>query len=125
MWESYNPNPFGANVGDCAVRAVAMALGVSWAEAYLGITAEGLLMGDMPSANRVWGSYLKRNGFLRRSLPEDCGFTLEKFCRANPRGIFVVALENHVVCVADGRFYDSWDSSNEIPIYYWKKSERK
>ena len=27
----------------------------------------------------------------------------------------------HVLTVADGVIYDSWDSGGETPSYYWKK----
>lgn len=30
MWKPYNPNPVGRSVGDCAVRAIAKALDVTW-----------------------------------------------------------------------------------------------
>ena len=29
-WILYNPSPTGRNVGDCAVRAIAKALGTDW-----------------------------------------------------------------------------------------------
>ena len=34
MWVFYNPNPKGARVGDCAIRAVSKALNLTWEEAY-------------------------------------------------------------------------------------------
>lgn len=58
-WEKYNPNPAGRSVGDCAVRAVAKALHVTWGEAYAMIAANGFAMADMPSSNGVWGSVLR------------------------------------------------------------------
>lgn len=30
MWTYYNPNPIAVRVGDCAVRAVAKAIGCGW-----------------------------------------------------------------------------------------------
>lgn len=36
-------------------------------------------------------------------------------------GIYVLALQGHVVCVIDGVYYDSWDSGREVPLYYWQK----
>lgn len=58
MWQQFNPNPAGARIGDCAVRAVCGALGIDWVEGYIGLTKKGLAMFDLPTANRVWGSYL-------------------------------------------------------------------
>lgn len=38
-------------------------------------------------------------------------------------GRYLLALDQHVVAVVDGDYYDTWDSGNEIPIYYWMKGE--
>ena len=26
-----------------------------------------------------------------------------------------------LICIEDGNYYDTWDSGDEIPIYYWKE----
>lgn len=57
----FNPNPKNARVGDCAVRAVSKAVGQDWADAYIGLCAEGIALRDMPSSNYVWGMYLNWN----------------------------------------------------------------
>ena len=49
----FNPNPAGQKVGDCTVRAIAKATGKSWDEVYIGLCLQGLIMGDLPSANSV------------------------------------------------------------------------
>lgn len=119
----YNPSPSGKQVGDCTVRAISKALNQSWEQTYAGLTAYGFMMADMPSANSVWGAYLRRNGFKRR-IVDDRGqdiYTVEDFCNDNPHGIYVLAIDGHVVCVCDGHYYDSWDSGEEIPIYYWTR----
>lgn len=119
----YNPNPARNNVGDCTVRAISKALGQDWEQTYAGMTAFGFMLCDMPSANHVWGAYLKRNGF-KRYLVDDHDrdiYTVADFCRDNPKGVFVLAVTGHVVCVVDGYYYDSWDSGGEIPMYYWCK----
>lgn len=123
MYRSFNPNPDRANVGDCAVRAVCKATGQSWERAYTGIAVEGFALHDMPSANHVWGAYLRNMGFSRRSLPDSCPdcYTVADFCKDHPRGLYVLAVNNHVVCVQDGDWFDTWDSGDEIPAYYWSK----
>ena len=121
MWIKYNPNPTGRNVGDCSVRAVSAALGIDWENAYDLITEAGRAMGDMPSSDSVWGAVLRQNGFYRESIPNICPdcYTMENFCIDNPDGIFVVGFGGHVATVIDGDLYDSWDSSQEIPVYVW------
>lgn len=119
----YNPNPAKNRVGDCTVRAISKALNQDWERTYAGLTAYGFMLCDMPSANHVWGAYLRRNGF-KRYIVDDKGqdiYTVEDFCRDNPKGVFVLAITRHVVCVIDGMYYDTWDSGQEIPVYYWTK----
>lgn len=125
MWIEYNPNPSGRLVGDCSVRAVAKALDVGWQQAYSMIAAAGYAMNDMPSSNSVWGSVLRGNGYYRHVIHNSCPdcYTAEEFANDHPDGIFVLGFGNHVCTVVDGDIYDSWDSSKEIPQYYWYKEK--
>lgn len=125
MWIKYNPNPTGRNVGDCAVRAVAKALGTDWENAYSMIVENGYAMGDMPSADSVWGAVLRQNGFYRKAIPNTCPdcYTAADFCLDNPYGTFVLAFGGHVATVVDGNLYDSWNSSQMIPVYVWYRKE--
>lgn len=125
MWQELNNNPAGRRVGDCAVRAVSMALNISWENAYALITAAGFAMGDMPSSNSVWGAVLRQHGFSRMNLPDECPdcYTAEDFAHDHPRGIYVLGFGNHVATVRDGIIYDAWNSSNEIPQYVWYRKD--
>ena len=122
-WISYNPNPVKADAGDCAVRAIAKALDISWEKAYTKLSMAGYLMCDMPNADWVWGSVLRKEGFSREILPNTCPdcYTVADFCHDNPRGVFVVKSENHVATVVNGTLFDSWNSEQKVPIYFWRK----
>ena len=126
MFKYYNPNPTERNVSDCAIRALSKALDVSWEQAYILATTMGYEMGDMPSADAVWGAVLKQHGFYRAVIPNYCPdcYTAEQFAEDNPRGTFVLGFGGHTATVKDGVLYDSWDSSKEIPIFVWYKKER-
>lgn len=127
MYIDYNANPIGNRVGDCTIRAISLALGQDWELTYSGIAVEGYKLCDMPSANHVWGAYLRSKGFRRNIIPDECPdcYTVEDFCADHPKGIYILALASHVVAVIDGDYYDTWDSGNEIPIYYWQKREEE
>ena len=121
MYVYYNPNPAGRSVGDCSVRAIAKALGISWEEAYTKVVTNGYKMADMPSSDSVWGAVLRMNGFYREGLPNFCPdcYTVRDFARNNPIGTYVLGTGGHVVTVIDGDWFDSWDSGNEVPQYFW------
>lgn len=121
----YNPNPVGRHVGDCAVRAVSKALDVDWETAYLMIAMNGLEMGDMPSSDAVWGAVLRQNDFYKKAIPNYCPecYTAREFCKDFPFGTYVLGFGGHVATVINGNLYDSWDSSDEIPIYYWYRKD--
>ena len=123
MYMYYNPNPERALVGDCTVRAISKVMKQSWDDTYLGLAVQGFEMKDMPSSNRVWGEYLYNNGYRKFVIPDSCPncYTIEEFCKDHNKGRFILATGTHVVCAIDGIWYDSWDSGQEVPIYYWRK----
>lgn len=124
-WIFYNPNPYSNLVGDCTVRALTLALNSDWRSIYIRLVVEGYSLGDMPSANEVWGSLLRKEGFERKIIPNECPncYTIRQFAEDNKKGIYILATGSHVVTVKDGSYYDTWDSGNEIPIYYWEKED--
>ena len=125
MYSYYNPNPKANRVGDCVIRAISKALNQSWEDTYIDLTIQGYIMGDLLSSNGVWGAYLKGKGFVRDVVPVDCPdcYTIEDFCKEYPQGIFVIGTGSHAVAVIDGNVFDTWDSRNEQPIYFYKKGE--
>lgn len=125
MYIFFNPNPSNQRVGDCVIRAISKATGNDWEKTYIDIACEGLKYYDMPSSNYVWGMYLKRNGFRQHPIPNICPSctTVEMFSNTHKHGTYVLACQNHVVASVDGDFFDSWDSGEEIVLYYWQKEE--
>lgn len=121
LWIEYNPNPIQRHVGDCSVRAVAKALDTDWETAFALIASNGYQMCDIMSSDAVWGSVLRQHGFYRRAVPNSCPdcYTAADFVRDHPAGIYVLGFGGHVATAIDGKLYDSWDSTREIPVYYW------
>lgn len=119
-----NPNPCGARVGDCVVRAIAIATGDTWEKTYMQLANEGYMMCDMPSSNAVWAHYLKKKGFRRGLVSDAClaCYTVRDFCSEYPHGTYVIGTGTHAVAVIDGDYYDSWDSGDEMPVIYFKRS---
>lgn len=127
MFVYYNANPINNLVIDCTVRAISAVTGKSWDETYIGLVVKGYEMKDMPNSNRVWHEYLKDLNYSRSIIPDTCPncYTVADFCVDHPRGIYLLATGDHVIAVIDGSYYDTWDSGNCVPIYYWTEREEK
>ena len=125
MWKEYNPNPTGRNIEDCAIRAVAKALGTDWDTAFVKIAANAFQMGDVMHSDAAWGSVLRQNGLMRKSIPDTCPdcYTAEEFAENNPEGIFVLGFGNHAATIVNGTLFDAFDTSRAIPQYFWYKKE--
>lgn len=124
MFVYYNPNPRNRkNVGDCTVRAIAKALNVSWETAYIDLVMQGYELADMPSSNVVMSSYLHSKGFSKHVIDDSCPdcYSIRDFAIDHPEGVYILGTGTHVVAVVDGSYFDSWDSGDEIPIYYYRK----
>ena len=119
----FNPNPYGQFVGDCTIRAICKLVDKDWDIVYAGTVCQGFLRKDMPSGNKVWRSYLRKQGYTCEFIPDTCPdcYTVRDFCYDHPTGRFLLALDGHAVTVVDGDYYDTWDSGDEIPFYYWRK----
>lgn len=126
MYQYYNPNKRNRNiVGDCTIRAISKALGISWETAYIDLAMQGYFHGDMPSSNAVTSSYLHSKGFSKHVIPDVCPdcYSVGDFARDNPTGTFILGTGTHLVCVKDGTVWDAWNSLDEVPIYFYKKEE--
>ena len=124
MYIPYNPNPAGNLVGDCVIRAIAKGTGKTWDEVSDELHEVAYELKDMSSSNYVWATYLKRLGFHRYIIPDTCPdcYTVKDFAYDHPYGTFILGTGTHAVCVQDGNIFDAWNSSNEVPIYYFERS---
>lgn len=120
-----NPNPLNQKIGDCVIRAISIATGMTWDETYNVLTDYGMLFKNLPNANEVWGAYLKDRGFTRHVIPDTCPdcYTIRDFCKDHPHGTYVVCTGSHTVACIDGNAYDTWNSLDESPCFYWEETK--
>lgn len=118
-----NPNPRKLLVDDCVVRGISILNDQPWLKSYDQVAAKGRELYSMPSTNFVWNELLMDQHFRRESIPNTCPhcYTIRDFCMDHPYGEFLVATGTHVVAILNGNYYDTWDSGDEVPIYYYER----
>lgn len=123
MYIESNKNPLNKRVGDCVIRAISTTENTDWDDTFLDLMLKSFEMKDIPSSNYVWSAFLKDLGYSRYVIPNTCPncYTIRDFANENPVGTFILATGTHVVAVVDGNYIDTWDSGDEIPIYYFEK----
>ena len=121
MWIRMNANPEQKRVGDCVVRAIAVATGNTWETVYDAMHRYGRFEYDMPNSNEVWGRLLYDMGFDPFILPDACPecVTVREFARYFPVGTYIIGTGQHAVCVIDGDWIDTFDSGEMVPAYFF------
>lgn len=119
----YNEHPFGKQNGDGVIRAISKVMNYTWEQTYIELCILGYTMRDWGDSNEVWDAYLRGCGFKRRVIPNTCPdcYTVSDFTYDHPTGEYILATGSHAVAVINGDYYDSWDSGNEVPIYYYSR----
>lgn len=125
----YQPNKkdIEDKYGDCTVRALSKALGVTWLEAFdamIPLCREEQVSNIFNAPIKVKVRMIEKLGFKYHGISNKRGSTrptVEEFARAHANGTFMVSVANHVVAVVDGKYYDTWNSGRCCLYGYYEK----
>lgn len=122
MWIPANPNPGHKHVPDCMIRAVCIALNLPWVKVHRDLCELSAKEFSVPNDDDVWGRYLYQLGFEPFLVEDNCKkcVTVRAFSEIYNQGIYIIGTGNHAVAVVDGDYYDSWDSGEERPSFFWR-----
>lgn len=125
FFEYHNENPKGKHTGDCSVRCLATALGITWDEA-VDVACEMAHRTKIePFGRQMTGRVLEEHGFISMKIELENGRrpTMKTLLKKYKGYIIVGLIAGHEMCARNGKVKDIWDSS-ERPLYkYWIKKE--
>lgn len=119
---NFNINPKGKKTGDCAIRAVAVATGLQWDEAYKQLADAGFILKVEMSEVEAVEAVLLANGFTAGKVKVPKGSKrpiVSEFATEHPNWYSVVRVANHMVACGKGNYVDIWDSGNCSIYKYW------
>lgn len=132
LFKCFEPNPSTQTVArgkrkgmprtksDCVVRAFCKLWDKDWDTTARILFERALIERDIPNSPDVWKKFLKRSSALHAKASDPryrAGYhwkTVKEVAKETEMidGVFICSCPNHIVAVANGYIYDSWDSSN-------------
>lgn len=114
MFQYYNANPYGRIVNDCSVRALSLALQLTWDETYIMLSdfarAEGITFSEIEFIDQFLGERFEHY-CMKKQVNK-----LKDFTALQLDGRWLITMAGHITCVVDGVCYDTFDPSER---YIW------
>lgn len=124
MFEYYNPHPKGLRVGDCVKRAFTKVLDMDYKEVSLALNRFKKTTGAKKfNSNNNWKPFIKKLGWKKLSFPAVMGeqrMNGYSFCKAYPKGKYVLRMAKHLSSCVDGVIYDTWDCREKCVYNAWE-----
>ncbi len=118
-----NPHPKGKKIGDCVVRAIAVAEARKWSDVYKELCDIGAEIYNMPNSKEVYGTLLERNGWKKQKMPKDSNgrrIKLRDFAR-DKKGLFIAHVVSHLTVVENGTILDTWNCGHKCVGNYFTR----
>lgn len=110
------------HTGDCVIRAISCATGMSWQKTYEYMCSIGAKLCCMPNDRKAIDTAMKELGFVKVSYSRgETRDLVRDFARTHENVIAILNLSGHVVCCKDGNYYDTWDCGYKTAYNYWVK----
>lgn len=123
----YNANPKNKMSGDCAARAICVALKQGWDTTIREMTELGIRYGYVFNDKKTIDKYLELKGWTKQKQPRKADgtkYTGNDFCEeiAEPGKMYIANIGgHHIVAISDKQIIDIWNSSYKSIGNYWEK----
>ena len=110
--------------GDCVVRAIAIALGLPYEAIFKDLCNLAMETGFFPNDDETFGLYLKQHGWVKNKPQRNTYGRLKTLEHFDSKGITaIVKTRSHLVCVSEGKIFDTYDHKFSCANSYWIKKE--
>ena len=115
--------------GDCTIRALSKALGVTWLEAFdieTPFCRREQISGMFDCPLEIKKRIMDEIGFDYTGISNKKGSrrpTVDSFAKDHPTGTYICNVAHHEVAVVGGKYYDTWDSGNCSLYGFFTKRE--
>lgn len=120
-----NPHPTGKKIGDCVIRAIALAEKREWTEVYDRLVVLGRELYEMPNSKNVYEKYLIDRGWKKEKMPKyptGKRYKLRELADVHDKEIIIVSIAKHIATVINGELVDTWDCGNKCVGNYYTKN---
>ena len=125
MYQYLNVHPKGLRVCDCVKRAITTATGMDYMEVQRELNRCKKITGCVKfNDNKNWKYYvekeLKTKKLSFQAIQGQPRMNGERFCKAFPKGNYILRMAGHLSCCIDGVIYDTWDCSEKCVYNAWE-----
>lgn len=123
-----NPNPAAKGKrtlkwdrGDCAVRATAHALNISWLDAFDLLTSHARSKFSVLNDTGLTRDFFIENGYKWVGLKPKKGesrMTVKEFAETHKSGRYCIFIANHFTACVDGKILDVWNCGDSAVTGY-------
>lgn len=110
--------------GDCVIRALAIASGRTWREAFDVLCNKARELYDIPNGAGTYEVVFKDLGYEQekrgRVAKGTRRETAKGFALKHKTGTYILSLANHLTCVKDGKIRDAWNCGDKCVYKVWK-----
>lgn len=125
MYQYYNAHPKGLHVGDCVKRAIVRTTGMDYMEVQRALNHHKSITGCKKFNDPGNPEHYIQNvlNATKMSFPAKKGqprMNGERFCKAYPKGSYILSMAGHWSTCVDGVIYDTWDTSDKCVYTAYK-----
>ena len=119
-WLKINVNPFNRTTDDSVVKALCIALDISWNEAYMSLAKHGIGSNLSMNDKRCWKGFLKYLGYTETKLDNKVNvkYFAENYALNNKVYILQIG-SNGATVIKNKTIYDSFNPCNKTVNAFW------